>query len=322
MNFQFKKATKERSKLRLAIFGPSGSGKTFTSLRLAKGLGGKVAVIDTERGSASKYSDRFVFDVLDLEDCRVEVYVQAINAAQKAGYDVLIIDSLTHGWFELLDEVDRIAKARYSGNTFAAWSEGTPKQRAMVDALLDFDGHIIATMRSKTEWVIEKDDRGRNRPVRVGTAPRQGKGIEYEFDMLVNITVDHVATVEKDRTGKFQDRIIEKPGEDLGQALADWLQEGKEPEPEPEDAGAPPVEFETQPPGSNFQSQELAIKWGLEQGVFNHANHARNAYEKLKAEHSPQSATEMRDLWVNDVANRLVDLDAVSVENAEEVEYE
>jgi len=232
--FVFAPATKEQARLRLAIFGPSGSGKTFTSLRLATGLGGKVAFIDTERGSASKYADRFMFDVLELEDKDINTYCTAIAAAESAHYDVLIIDSLTHAWHELLDEVEKLARAKYSGNTWSAWSEGTPKQRLLVDAILSFDGHVIATMRTKTEWTITQDSKGRNKPTRVGLAPEQGKGIEYEFDLLMELTTDHIGSVIKDRTGRYQDKVISEPGEDLGEALAAWLADGElPPRPEP-----------------------------------------------------------------------------------------
>jgi len=237
MALQFTKATKEQAKLRLALFGPSGSGKTFTALRMATGLTGKIALIDTERGSASKYADRFTFDVLDLdaEHRDIDTYCAAISAAQRAGYDILIIDSLTHAWHELLSEIDKLARAKYKGNTWSAWSEGTPKQRALVDAILNFDGHVLATMRTKTEWTTEQDSRtGKSRPVRVGLAPEQGKGIEYEFDLLMELSVDHVASVLKDRTGKYQDKIIEKPGEDLGAELAAWLSEGEAPTRKPD----------------------------------------------------------------------------------------
>jgi len=225
----FTQATKEQAKLRLALFGPSGSGKTFTALRLATGLGGSIALIDTERGSASKYADRFTFDVLELPAKDICTYCQAIDAAGKAGYDTLIVDSLTHAWQELLDDVDRIAKAKYRGNTWAAWSEGTPKQRQLVDTILNFGGHIIATMRVKTEWVTDTDSKGRATPKRVGLAPQQGKGIEYEFDLLMELSPEHVVNVLKDRTGKFQDRTVEKPGEDLGKELAEWLMDGAAP---------------------------------------------------------------------------------------------
>lgn len=227
MAFTFTKATKEQAKLRLAVFGPSGSGKTFSALRIATGLGGNIAFIDTERGSASKYADRFNFDVLELPNKLIGTYVEAIDAAAKAGYPVLIIDSLTHAWKQLLETIDKLAKAKYRGNTWSAWSEGTPEQNKLVDAILDYPGHIIATMRTKTEWTTEQYGNGKSKPVRVGLAPEQGKGIEYEFDLLMELSTDHIATVIKDRTGKYQDAMIDKPGEDFGAELAAWLKDGE-----------------------------------------------------------------------------------------------
>ena len=242
MNFQIKKATKQQAKLRLAIFGPSGAGKTMTSLRIAAGLGTRVGVIDTERGSASKYSDRWPFDVIELEAQKdIDTVVHAIHAFAQAGHDVLIIDSLSHAWQELLTEIDKLAQTKYRGNTWSAWSQGTPKQRAMVDAILAYPGHVIATMRSKTEWTQETTQNGKTKPVRVGLAPEQGKGIEYEFDMLMEMSVSHTAEVIKDRTGKYQDALIEKPGEALGKELAAWLSEGAPaPAPSAEPTQAPP----------------------------------------------------------------------------------
>jgi hypothetical protein len=217
----FKKATKSQAKLRAAIFGPSGAGKTFSSLRIATGLGGKIAVIDTERGSAAKYADLFSFDVAEPADKTIDAYVETIKSAH--GYDVLVIDSLSHAWAELLAEIDRLANAKFRGNTWSAWSEGTPKQRRLVDAILDFPGHVIATMRSKTEWQTASDSSGKSRPVRVGLAPEQGKGIEYEFDVLFEISPEHIVHVIKDRSGRFQDKTIDRPDEEFGKALAAWL---------------------------------------------------------------------------------------------------
>ena len=116
----FKKAEKSKSKLRAAFFGPSGAGKTYSALAIASGMGKKIAVMDSEHGSAAKYSDRFDFDVVDLESKDIAEYVQMINAAQEEGYEVLIIDSMSHAWYELLDDVNKIANARYRGNTWAA----------------------------------------------------------------------------------------------------------------------------------------------------------------------------------------------------------
>jgi len=221
----FKKATKEQAKLRLALFGISGSGKTYTALRIATGLGGKIAVIDTERNSACKYSDRFDFDVCDAKKPSIENLKMFIDEARD--YDVLIIDSMTHAWLELLQEVEKLAKTKFGGNTWSAWSEGTPKQMSLINALLDFPGHIIATMRVETNWTTVTNEKGKVVPVRVGEAPKQGKGIEYEFDMLMQISPEHDALVIKDRTGKYQDEVIQLPDEEFGQKLAEWLKDGK-----------------------------------------------------------------------------------------------
>ena len=221
----FKKATKKQAKLRLALFGVSGSGKTYSALRLAKGLGGSIAVIDTENHTACKYSDRFDFDVCECEKASINNIVNLLNEASE--YDVLIIDSLTHAWDELLDEVNRIAKTKFGGNSWSAWSEGTPKQRAFIKSLLDFKGHLIVTMRSETSWEVTENDKGKKVPVRIGTAPKQGKSIEYEFDMLMQLSQDHSALVLKDRTGKYQDECIDLINEELGKQLGEWLSDGE-----------------------------------------------------------------------------------------------
>jgi len=191
---QFQKAVREQVKLRLAIYGPAGAGKTASALRIAHGISGKIAFIDTENYSASRYADGlnfpggfvpFNFDVVSLQKPTIEHYVEAIQSAENAGYNVLIIDSLSHGWQELLEEIDRIAKTKYRGNSWSAWSDGTPKQKSLIRAITQSNMHIIATMRAKTEWETGKDEKtGKSKPVRVGLAPEQGKGIEYEFEFL------------------------------------------------------------------------------------------------------------------------------------------
>lgn len=216
----FEKATKEKSKLRLALFGVSGGGKTFSALRLARGLGGKIALIDTEHGSASKYADRFDFDVCNLDKPTINNILMCMDQAKN--YDVLIIDSLTHAWNELIQEVDKIAKAKYGGNSWSGWADGNKKQTELISAILSFPGHVIATMRAETNWTTTVNDKGKMVPVRIGEAPKQGKQIEFEFDMLMQISQDHQAVVLKDRTGKYQDEcfIID---EEFGRHLSDWL---------------------------------------------------------------------------------------------------
>lgn len=236
--FTFQKAERRQRKARIAVFGPSGSGKTYTSLAIGSGLGERIALIDTERHSASLYGDRFPFETCNLESHTIDDYCGAIEAAGSAGFDVLIIDSLSHGWHELLDEVEKIAKTKYRGNTWSAWSEGTPKQRQLVNAILNYPGHVLATMRSKTEWTTQKNSKGRDTPVRVGLSPEQGKGIEYEFDMLLEINTDHMGSFIKDRSGQFQDKVLDKPGREVGEQIAKWLGSGAEPAPEPKPQAA------------------------------------------------------------------------------------
>lgn len=224
----FKKATKKNIKLRLAIAAPSGSGKTYSALRIASGIGGKIAFIDTENRSAERYADLFDFDVLDLsKELSIDSMIKAIESASSAGYATCIIDSLSHAWEYLLEQIDQLARAKYQGNTFRAWSEGTPEQKRLINAILNSSCHMICCMRVKSEYLIDKDERtGRQRITRVGLAPRQREGMEYEFDMLMEGTVEHYFTVSKDRTGKFQDQVILKPSEDFGAQLAVWLSSG------------------------------------------------------------------------------------------------
>jgi hypothetical protein len=190
-------------------------------------MGVPIAVIDTEARSASKYADRYSFIVDNLEGKTIDHYLASMKAAREAGYKVLVIDSLSHAWRELTEEVDRLTLSSTSKNSFLSWGKVGPKQKRFIDAILNYPGHIIATMRSKTEWVIGEGRNGKTTPEKLGLAPEQGKGIEYEFDLLLEMNQNHHAVVTKDRTGKFQDETIEKPGEEFGLALYDWLSTGK-----------------------------------------------------------------------------------------------
>lgn len=248
----FKKAEKTKSKLRLAICGASGAGKSFTALRIATGMaaasGLKIAAIDSEKKSLEKYADRFVFDLSnEFDRLDIDTLLKEMDDAEKDGYEILIIDSLTHPWKNLLDEVDKIASGKCRGNSFGAWRFGTPKQNRLIERILQSPCHIIATMRSKMEWVIEEQG-GKTKPVRVGLAPEQGKNIEFEFDMLMELSVDHVANILKDRTGKFQDAIIDKPGEEFGKELLAWLNDGAEPKKQsPRRSEVPPAAADEMP---------------------------------------------------------------------------
>jgi len=226
----FRKATKHQAKLRMALIGPSGSGKTYTALKIATQLGDRVAVIDTERGSASKYADKFEFDVLELDSFHPQQYIDGIKAAEAEGYDVLIIDSLSHAWMGkdgALELVDRAARRMQSQNTFAAWRDVTPLHNALVDAMLQSRLHLIVTMRAKTEYVVERDEKtGKSVPRKVGLAPIQRDGLEYEFDVVADMDLDNTLIVSKSRCEALSGAVIPKPGEEVADILKAWLTDG------------------------------------------------------------------------------------------------
>jgi len=234
MQFTFEKAIKKKLKARVAIDGPSGSGKTYTSLIAATALaqGGKIAVIDTERGSASLYSDKFDFDVLELETFSPALYTQAIKAAEKAGYAVIVIDSLSHAWEGeggALDMADAATARMRSQNSYVAWREVTPVHREMVDAMLQSPAHIVATMRSKMEYVMEKDERtGKTTVNKVGLAPIQRSGMEYEFTLVADMDLSNRLIVSKSRYEPYTGKTQIKPGIDFFQPFAEWLARGED----------------------------------------------------------------------------------------------
>lgn len=226
----FKKAERKKAKLRLALSGPSGSGKTMGALKIAKGIGGKVAVLDTERGSASLYADMLDFDVVELgPPYAPENFINVIHEAEKAGYDILVIDSITHEWKGqggMLEIVDNIARAKFRGNSYAAWNEGDKRHRMFIDAMLHSTMHIIATMRSKAVYV-ESEKNGKKTIEKQGAAPEQRDGVEYEFTAVLDLSVDgNLAVKSKDRTRLFNDPF--RITEDTGRKLREWLESGAE----------------------------------------------------------------------------------------------
>lgn len=264
----FQKAVKTQAKLRMAIDGPSGSGKTYTALIAATALanGGKIAVIDTERGSASLYSDRFEFDVAVLDTFSPLKYVELIEEAEQAGYAVIVIDSLSHAWEGeggALDMVDDAAKRSQSKNTFTAWKDVTPLHRRLVDAMLQSKCHIIATMRSKTEYVIEEVERNGRKvqtPRKIGMAPIQRAGMEYEFTIVGDMDLDHNFIVSKSRMAELADAVETKPDLKFFKKIVDWLNSGTPAqEPAPKRSFTPPAEEQPKAQPSNNKPTESAL---------------------------------------------------------------
>lgn len=232
----FNRAQRRKSRLRIALSGTAGSGKTYSALLIAKGLGGRTALVDTERGSANLYSHVMDFDVMELAPpYKPERFIEAIYAAQQAGYENLIIDSISHEWNGsggILEIVDALASASRSGNSFGAWKEATPRHRAFIDSILNSSLHVIATMRSKTAYVLEVNDKGRQTPRKVGLAPEQREGTDFEFTTILELTPEaHLAVASKDRSGLFSGAGKSDPfiiTEDTGAMLRRWLDSGSD----------------------------------------------------------------------------------------------
>lgn len=226
----FKKAERKSAKLRAAFCGTSGSGKTYSALLLSRGLGDKVAVIDTERGSSELYADLFGFDVAQLAPpFTPQRYIELIRVAATQ-YDVLVIDSLSHAWAGeggVLEMHDNAARSDRSGNSYTAWRNVTPQHNALVEAVLNAPCHVVCTMRSKAAYELVDDGKGKKKPVKIGLAPIQREGIDYEFTLVFDLSVDgNIATASKDRTNLWRGRneiITDSHGRELRQ----WLESGK-----------------------------------------------------------------------------------------------
>jgi hypothetical protein len=233
----FKKATRTAAKLRIGFAGPSGSGKTYTAIRLAMQIadGGRVAVIDTERGSASLYEGEtpdgvpFDFDVMELQSFEPGRYEAAIREAAKGGYSVVVIDSLSHAWNGVGGMLEQVDKA---GGQFGAWRNVTPQHNALVDALLRAPMHVIITLRTKTEYVIVENSKGKKEPQKIGLAPVFRDGIEYECTCFFDVDIDHNVKVSKTRCSALDGKLFHKPGPELARPLLDWLAGAPAPAPE------------------------------------------------------------------------------------------
>jgi energy-coupling factor transporter ATP-binding protein EcfA2 len=231
----FEDAVRAAEKARIALTGPSGSGKTYTALSIGTGLlppGGTLGVIDTERGSASKYAGLFTFKTMKLPTFEPQALIRALAVAAARGIDVVVIDSLTHFWSGrggALAQVDARTKASTSKNAFTTgWKDVSPLLLDMVDAILSYPGHVITTMRVKTEWVIQENDRGKKEPTKVGMKLDQRDGIDYEFDLVGALNQDHVMVVDKSRYPTIEvGSAHERPDFSFGQTVAQWLDDGE-----------------------------------------------------------------------------------------------
>lgn len=254
--FTFTKATKQAAKGRIALDGPSGSGKTYTALTIASILGDRIAVIDTEHGSASKYADMFTFDTLHLHRYSPQILIEALAAAGGADYGVVIVDSLSHFWMGtdgMLEQVDKAAK-RSGGHGMSGWKEMRPVERQMVESLLAYPGHVICTLRVKTDWVEGENARGKRQMMKVGTKAEQREGLEYEFDLVASMDLGNELTVVKSRCPALSGEIVSRPGRAFAETFKAWLADGVEAAPTARDVLLEQIRAAT-------DKDEMAVAW-------------------------------------------------------------
>lgn len=246
--FTPRKAERRRVKLKMAISGPSGSGKTWNALALATNMwpGSRICVIDTENGSSELYAGRFEFDVIPLPPpYSTDRYMAAMQAVIDLKYDVLIIDQISHQWAGeggILDAKEKLDR-RPGSNGYMNWASLTPEHRRFMERIVQSPLHVIATMRAKQEYVIETNERGKQTPRKVGMAPVQREGAEYEFSVVFDLQADHHATVSKDRTELFSNTLthpINLADKKVATDLLNWLSSAKA-----EEVSAP--QFEPKP---------------------------------------------------------------------------
>jgi hypothetical protein len=226
---QIQKASRKKAKMRLTIQGPSGSGKTYGALLLAYGLCSdlsKVCVIDTENSSAELYSHLGDYNTIQLAaPFTPEKFIDAIHCCEKAGIQVIIIDSASHEWDGIGGILD--IHAAIPGNSFTAWSKVTPRHNAFIQTLLQSNCHVITTVRSKQEYVLS-DKNGKQVPEKVGMKGIQKDGYEYDSTLAFELNINHIAQVSKDRTGLFISKHDIRLTPEIGRKILEWCEDGKD----------------------------------------------------------------------------------------------
>lgn len=227
--FTIEKATVSQAKAKIALIGPAGAGKTYTSLVTAQELGSKIIVLDTENKSSAKFADQFNFDIIRMPDYRIQTYIEGLNYVAGQGYDVVIVDSLSHAWAGeggALEQAEQAA-SRYGGNKFAGWADVTPLQNRLVNTILTYPTHLIATLRMKIEYALVTDERGKQKPQKLGLGIIQRDSFEYEFDIIGQLDVDHNLTITKTRCFALDGFMAKKPDGEMGKTIKAWLEGGE-----------------------------------------------------------------------------------------------
>lgn len=204
MSYEFRPAVREEVVLLIGLIGASGSGKTYSAMRLASGMvekGKRFAVIDTEARRSLHYADMFNFDMAELKPpFRPSFYADAIQSADKAGYKVIVVDSVSHEWAGesgILDwqeeELTRMAGDDYRKREsckMASWIKPKMGHKQMIQRLLQVKANIILCFRAEEKIGMEKDSNGKMVIAPKGWQPICEKSLPYELTVSFLLTPD------------------------------------------------------------------------------------------------------------------------------------
>jgi hypothetical protein len=221
------KAERKNVKIKMALQGPSGSGKTYSALLLAFGLCNdwtKIAVIDSENHSSELYSHLGEYNVLPIQEpFTPEKYMEAIHICEQEKMEVIIIDSVSHEWDGSGGILD--IHSNMMGNSFTNWAKVTPRHNAFINAIIQSPCHIIGSIRTKQDYVLS-DKNGKMVPEKVGLKGVTRDGMDYEFTLVFDLDIKHVATASKDRTGLFMDKISHVLSSQDAIRIKNWCESG------------------------------------------------------------------------------------------------
>jgi hypothetical protein len=223
---ELRQAHRKQAKIKLALQGPSGSGKTMSALLLASGITSysKIAIIDTENHSADLYAHLGEYNVLQLsKPFTPERYIKAIETCENASMEVIIIDSVSHEWDGSGGILD--LHGAMAGNSFTNWNKVTPRHNAFVQKILQSESHVIGTIRTKTDYTLT-DKNGKMVPEKVGLKGITRDGMDYEFTVVFDLDIKHMAKASKDRTGLFMDKPEEVITAAYGKKILEWCNAG------------------------------------------------------------------------------------------------
>ena len=231
MGFKAQKAVREKIYTKIALMSPSGGGKTYSALRLATGMADeleklngirpKILMANTEGSRGRYYANEFDYDIIDLVEPFIpEQFTEAVDYAISEGYGILVMDSTSHEWEGKGGCLELHQKA---GGKYQDWKFVTPRHDAFINRLATSPIHIIATMRGKDQYDMEKDDKGKTTVKKLGVGAKQRDGFEFEFTCTFTIdSKSHTAETQKDNTHIFENDASVMLTENHGRKIVQW----------------------------------------------------------------------------------------------------